>query len=87
MRKRIAGLVLSGTTALAALAALVAPGAAYAVTASAPTIDSVKATSIVLGIKNTKTVSYKITVSDDSGIKSLKVFRSEEHTSELQSPC
>lgn len=70
MRKRIAGILLSGTTALAALAA---PGAAYADTASAPTIDSVKATSVVLGITNTRTVTYTVTVSDDSGIKSLKL--------------
>ncbi|TKA11181.1 DUF5707 domain-containing protein [Actinacidiphila oryziradicis] len=67
---RVAAPSLVGVLALGGLAA--AP-AAFASTAVKPTIDKASATSMVFGTTGTTTFTFSTTVSDDSGIKNVKV--------------
>jgi hypothetical protein len=70
MRTRLAASALVTFLALGSLAA--AP-AAFASTSAAPTFDKASANSMVFGIAGVKTFTFSTTVSDDSGIKGVKV--------------
>lgn len=69
MRIRIAAPVLAGALALGGLTA----PAAFAAN-SAPTVGKIAVSSLVFGPNSTKTFTFTTTVSDDSGIKGVKML-------------
>lgn len=70
MRIRVAAPALVGALAVTGLAA----PAAFAATNPAPVIGKTSASSLVFGPNTTKTFTFSTTVSDNSGIKGVKVL-------------